>query len=217
MILNGSSAISWPPTCAPPSPDPARSAASLLRGKPAKGEGDIFLAQDGPVGAPSGFSEIPHHRPDPVVASDNRPQSEKADPMTMIQLVYASRPFGFDESILRGILLNARTCNVRDGITGALICRSDLYLQMLEGPTDKVDAAYTRIERDDRHMQIRRLMRSPITSRIFGDWAMRSDPAHSWMWSREQVEDGAAEKAQDEDVLAVFSRLRQEAPVPTGP
>ena len=52
--------------------------------------------------------------------------------MPMIQLIYASRPFDFDEGTLAAILTVARGCNERDGITGALICRSDLYLQLLE-------------------------------------------------------------------------------------
>ena len=69
--------------------------------------------------------------------------------MAAIQLIYASRPFGFDESTLMGILFNARSKIARDDITWALICRSDLYLQLLEGPDDKVDAAYARIKEDD--------------------------------------------------------------------
>ncbi|MEM9128927.1 MAG: BLUF domain-containing protein, partial [Pseudomonadota bacterium] len=44
--------------------------------------------------------------------------------MTMIQLVYASMPFGFDDAMLGGILLDARRCNERDDITGALIVRA---------------------------------------------------------------------------------------------
>lgn len=136
--------------------------------------------------------------------------------MTMIQLVYASRPFGFDESTLSGILFTARNCNTRDDITGALICRADLYLQLLEGPQDKVEATYARIEQDDRHLEVRNLLRTPIETRMFGAWAMRSDPAQSWMWTREQVEDGAPDRATKDEVIAVFSRLLGEAPVQTG-
>lgn len=133
--------------------------------------------------------------------------------MAMIQLVYASRPFGFDESNLNGILFTARSNNARDGITGALICRADLYLQMLEGPEDKVEDAYERIERDDRHLEVTRLVHAPIKTRMFGAWAMRSDPAQSWMWSRKQVEDGAPGLASPKEVIGVFSRLIEEAPI----
>lgn len=134
--------------------------------------------------------------------------------MTMIQLVYASRPFGFDESTLSDILLNARTLNSRDEITGALICRSDLYLQMLEGPKDCVEATYARIEEDDRHLEIKPLLNSPVETRMFGSWAMRADPAQTWMWTRKQVEAGALDSATSDEVRAVFSRLLKEAPVP---
>ena len=60
----------------------------------------------------------------------------------LIQLIYSSKPFGFDEATLSEILLTARRNNERDGITGALICRRDLYLQLLEGPQAAVEARY---------------------------------------------------------------------------
>ena len=46
--------------------------------------------------------------------------------MPMLQLIYASRPFGFDTAMLAGILMDARRCNARDDITGMLVCRADL-------------------------------------------------------------------------------------------
>jgi Sensors of blue-light using FAD len=130
--------------------------------------------------------------------------------MPMIQLIYASRPFGFEAAGLNSILSIARHCNTRDGITGALICRQDLYLQLLEGPEDKVEAAYVRIMRDDRHMEVRQLRRRRISKRLFPDWAMRDDPARSWMWSVAEVDGGAQTRASSKDVLAVFERLAAE-------
>jgi len=130
--------------------------------------------------------------------------------MPFVQLTYASRPFGFDEGVLAGILLDARRCNERDGITGALICRQDLFLQLLEGPPEAVDAAYQRIARDDRHVEVRRLTRRETGSRMFPDWAMRDDPARSWMWSMQAVADGAVGRASEDEVIGVFERLRRE-------
>jgi hypothetical protein len=129
--------------------------------------------------------------------------------MALLQLTYASRPFGFDGPTLAGILLDARRCNARDGVTGALICRDDLFLQLLEGPIDAVEAAYSRIARDDRHIEVRALTRRPIAddARLFPDWSMRDDPAQSWIWSRAEVDDGAPECASEEQVLAMFQRL----------
>jgi len=130
--------------------------------------------------------------------------------MSMLQLTYASRPFGFDQAMLAGILVDARRCNSRDGITGALIARQDLFLQLLEGPAEAVDAAYERIARDDRHIEVRALTRRQTNTRLFADWAMRDDPARSWMWSMEAVADGAVRRASEDEVIGVFERLRRE-------
>ena len=65
--------------------------------------------------------------------------------MGLFRAIYTSRPLGFDEGIMYQILMTARRCNVRDDITGALICRSDLYLQWLEGPEDQVKNPLERI------------------------------------------------------------------------
>lgn len=130
--------------------------------------------------------------------------------MPLVQLTYASRPFGFNEAILAGILLDARRCNTRDGITGALIARQDLFLQLLEGPAEAVDAAYQRISRDDRHIEVRQLTRRDVNVRLFPDWAMRDDPARSWMWSMQAVADGAVGRASEDEVIGVFERLRYE-------
>lgn len=131
--------------------------------------------------------------------------------MALIHLVYASKPFGFDAATLNGILLKARAHNARDNVSGALICRADIYLQMLEGPDEAVDAAYARIVKDDRHVEPKLLLRQPIENRLFGSWAMRDDPARSWMWTQEELVDGALERASESDVLAIFERLSEEA------
>uniref|UniRef100_Q07LL8 BLUF domain protein n=1 Tax=Rhodopseudomonas palustris (strain BisA53) TaxID=316055 RepID=Q07LL8_RHOP5 len=131
-------------------------------------------------------------------------------PMPMIQLIYASQPFGFDEAALAGILMDTRRCNERDGITGALICRGDLYLQLLEGPQEAVEAAYQRIERDHRHLEIKLLSRRTVTERLFPAWAMRDDPARSWMWNQDEVKAGAVERATEADAVAIFERLARE-------
>ena len=106
-------------------------------------------------------------------------------------LIYASKPFGFDQSVLNGILVTAKTNNQRFQITGALICRSDLYLQFLEGPASEIDRIYQNIRRDDRHVEITLLAEGGAQARLFPDWAMRDDPVRSWMWSREEIADGA--------------------------
>jgi hypothetical protein len=112
---------------------------------------------------------------------------------------------------LTDIGASARNCNERDGITGALICRGDLYLQLLEGPQELVEAAYRRIERDRRHLEVKLLSRRNVTERLFPGWAMRNDPARSWMWSQEEVNGGAVDRATGAEAVAIFERLAREA------
>jgi hypothetical protein len=133
--------------------------------------------------------------------------------MSVFRAIYTSRPFGFDTGILRGILMAARRCNERDGVTGALICRADIYLQWLEGPEEPVRRTLDRISRDDRHLEVRLHVAEPAPERVFGDWAMLHDPATSWIWTQDEVTAGAAERATPEEITGFFLKLRDEARV----
>ena len=125
-------------------------------------------------------------------------------------LIYSSRPFGFDQNILNGILVTSVDNNKRDQITGALICRSDLYLQYLEGPADSINETFNKIQHDDRHVEIRVLKEGIHAERLFPKWAMRDDPVRSWMWSREEVDAGALDKISASDAFSVFQRHSKE-------
>lgn len=129
--------------------------------------------------------------------------------MNLVKLVYVSRPFGFDSAALNGILSDARRCNLRDDITGALICRADIYLQYLEGPKTSIEAAYARIMADDRHTEVKRLVSTQITTRMFPKWAMHDDPAKSLMWTQTEVRDGAVLKTSQGDICAMFEKIAQ--------
>ncbi|WP_426167342.1 BLUF domain-containing protein [Sandarakinorhabdus sp. DWP1-3-1] len=130
--------------------------------------------------------------------------------MSLTQLIYWSQPFGFDDAMLDGILLQARRNNPRDGLTGALIVRADLYLQLIEGPEAAIDATFARIARDDRHLQVTKICHGPAAERLFPAWSMRDDPVKSWMWTAADVADGAVERATPAEVLAMFERLAAE-------
>lgn len=131
--------------------------------------------------------------------------------MDLFRAIYSSRPFGFNEGILNGILRDARRANQRDSITGALICRGDIYLQWLEGPEPAVRAALARIERDDRHVEVLLHVTKTVDTRVFAKWAMLHDPAASWIWSQEEVSANARERATAEEVTAFFMQLRDVA------
>ena len=132
--------------------------------------------------------------------------------MKLIQIIYVSQPFGFDNSRLNGILSDSRRNNLRDEVTGALICRADAYLQLIEGPEGAIRDTYARIASDDRHANVNLLFEEPVNDRVFPGWAMRDDPARSWMWTQAQVAAGAIAKATRPELLAVFERLKTEEP-----
>jgi hypothetical protein len=135
------------------------------------------------------------------------------DESPLVQLMYYSRPFGFDDLALTGILASAGRNNPMNSITGALICREDIFIQILEGPDTKVQDAFDRIRLDDRHTDVVMISKAKAATRLFPDWAMRHDPAQSWMWSHEEVTAGAAAKATPEDYLAIFTRLASAPPL----
>ena len=130
--------------------------------------------------------------------------------MSLTQIIYSSKPFGFDASVLDDILTVSRVLNSRDDITGTLICRADMYLQLIEGPDAAIQATYNRIRGDDRHMEVKLLVSHDVTDRLFPKWAMRDDPARSWMWTQAEVAAGAIEAATPPQILAMFERLAAE-------
>jgi hypothetical protein len=137
--------------------------------------------------------------------------------MKCSQLIYASQPFGLDDFMLASILASARHHNKRNGITGSLICRRDLFLQMLEGEPEAVETTYARILRDDRHFGTTRISFAEAPERLFPTWDMRHDPMKSWMWSQEEVAAGAWRRASPEEALDIFRRVAAELATTAAP
>lgn len=130
--------------------------------------------------------------------------------MSFTQIIYSSKPFGFNASVLDDILTVSRRLNSRDDITGMLICRADMYLQFIEGPDAAIQATYARIIADDRHLDINLLVSNEVADRLFPKWAMRDDPPRSWMWSHAEVSAGAIKTSTQGQVLEIFQRLANE-------
>lgn len=129
--------------------------------------------------------------------------------MDVFRAIYTSQPFGYDSATLDGILMEARRANVRDGITGALVCRADVYLQWLEGPEPEVRKTLERIERDDRHLDVKVHVAEHVAERAFGEWAMLHDPAATWIWTQSEIAGGALERTTPEEITGFFLRLRR--------
>ncbi|MEO0464723.1 MAG: BLUF domain-containing protein [Pseudomonadota bacterium] len=129
----------------------------------------------------------------------------------MKQLIYRSQPFGFDRSILAGILMHARRNNPMNDITGALICRQDMYIQLVEGPDEAIDALYDRIQIDDRHSNVRLEVARQVEQRMFPNWEMLDDTEPSMTFSKSEISAGAIEQASSQTLLAIFQRIADTA------
>ncbi|MEE4539550.1 MAG: BLUF domain-containing protein [Erythrobacter sp.] len=129
----------------------------------------------------------------------------------MKQLIYRSRPFGFDSATLAGILSQARRNNSANDITGALVCRQDMYIQLIEGPEEAIDALFANIRADDRHTDVELAVSAEVDERIFPEWDMLDDTAPSMTFSKDEVQDGAIERASPDTLRAVFQRIADQA------
>lgn len=91
----------------------------------------------------------------------------------IFMLVYTSKsrePLN-DEMIL-SILDKSRERNKEDNITGFLTARADYFLQLIEGPEDKVRQCYERICKDGRHSQITYQGEAFTDTRLTPNWSM---------------------------------------------
>ena len=73
---------------------------------------------------------------------------------------------------VRRILAASRGNNARDGVTGGLLFSAGCFAQVLEGPSETVEATFERIQCDDRHSDVTVLEAGPVTARMFPDWSM---------------------------------------------
>ncbi|MFJ3383372.1 MULTISPECIES: BLUF domain-containing protein [unclassified Curtobacterium] len=92
---------------------------------------------------------------------------------SLVYMSSATEPF--DDDALERLLDHARARNTEDGLTGMLVHRSGRFMQLLEGPYDRVMATYARILEDDRHGDVALLVEESLHTRRFPDWTMAYD------------------------------------------
>lgn len=90
----------------------------------------------------------------------------------LYQLVYCSHVIGASPDETARILAVSRVNNARDGLTGALLHRNDLFAQVLEGPLPAVERTFERIQCDARHDNVMVLQFTEVSERAFSDWSM---------------------------------------------
>jgi hypothetical protein len=91
----------------------------------------------------------------------------------MKRMIYCSQAtLDFSPEELVALLELSRANNERSGLSGMLLYSSQSFLQMLEGDQLALEETYGRILEDDRHANLRLLMNSEVSERLFPDWTM---------------------------------------------
>lgn len=125
-------------------------------------------------------------------------------------IIYSSRPVGFEEKTVEQILSSSRKNNPSVEVTGLLIYSADLYLQLLEGPTNAVEQTFNKIKNDARHINIRILKESFTNRRIFASWTMRPQDLRLMMWDEDDIKKGLVENFNPSQAFNVFENLSRE-------
>jgi hypothetical protein len=89
------------------------------------------------------------------------------------QVVYASKAtHKMLPEDLAEILKIARSRNLAADITGILLYRRGHFLQVLEGPNERLTALLDKLSTDPRHGSVRILSDGVVPARAFGAWSM---------------------------------------------
>ncbi|MCG2585056.1 BLUF domain-containing protein [Massilia sp. TS11] len=92
----------------------------------------------------------------------------------LVRLLYASRlaAEANPASVVASILQQSHAHNPSHGITG-ILCHSDhVFMQVLEGGREAVNALYAKILRDTRHTDVVLLHYEEINERRYSGWTM---------------------------------------------
>lgn len=122
----------------------------------------------------------------------------------MISLIYVSTSRKLlNEQELLDILRVSRENNEETEITGMLLYKGGNFMQVLEGPEEKVLALYETIRKDSRHKDAHIISKESIQTRQFPKWemafqnldnpAIRNEPGFSQFLQEEFTADVYAE------------------------
>jgi hypothetical protein len=89
---------------------------------------------------------------------------------TLVYVSIASQKMTDDD--LLSILKKSREYNQAHGITGLLLLRDHIFIQVLEGEEDEIESLYEKIRLDPRHYNPLLIFKREIPERRFGEWAM---------------------------------------------
>lgn len=128
-------------------------------------------------------------------------------PDQLKRVIYVSQHKDYSNGNLKNITETSRKNNPAKSISGCLICGSNSYLQLLEGPSSFVDELYLKIMSDNRHENIKNLNEETIDTRLFSSWSMRIDPFDNVMWSDDELNAGNFLNLTSESAINIFTRI----------
>lgn len=139
----------------------------------------------------------------------------------MYQLIYLSHasddfdPYG-DKGI-QSILQTASMTNSMNDITGMLIYRNHIFLQLLEGEEEQVKELYEKIKSDSRHKDIQTILEQDTDKRVFPTWSMaysdlegrEIDLVNEVMpWDKIVSDYKAGKHIENKKILSIFLRFK---------
>ena len=91
----------------------------------------------------------------------------------IVQLIYISHAIKkMSPQELNRILMDARPANEAKHITGMLLYRDGLFIQVLEGDEQAIEQLLVNLKKDTRHRDVHVVSKQVVKHREFSDWSM---------------------------------------------
>lgn len=99
--------------------------------------------------------------------------AKSTQPMKYRRIIYTSHATKhFNKRNLLDLLHDSRAFNEMDGISGVLIHKEGLFLQVIEGESLFLDDLLERLKRDPRHDDVTIIDDQPTDTKLFPKWSM---------------------------------------------
>lgn len=89
----------------------------------------------------------------------------------LVYLSYTTENFDFEKDI-DDILSHSRKNNPELDVTGMLVYRDEMFIQLIEGPEENIQKLYGKITMDMRHSNLSIIVQQDVEERVFPDWTM---------------------------------------------
>lgn len=125
------------------------------------------------------------------------------------QVIYISEKTDLSDDSLTSIFDTSQRNNPEKNITGCLLIGSNSYLQLLEGPASTVDELYSKIKKDSRHRNVKKLYEQGIEEKLFSSWSMKFAPFNNLDWSNQEFDSGNFLNITSDGAVNVFHSIKK--------